>query len=51
MSDGSGMTVGCSSVSTFRIFHKDVKFVKRGIVYNVLGYFMLYMLIKVYLVS
>ena len=43
------MTVLCSSVSMFRIFHKDVKFVKRGIVDHVLGCFKLYILINVYL--
>ena len=39
MSDGCGMTVLCSSVSAFRIFGKDVKLAKLGIVENVLGYF------------
>ena len=50
MSDGSGTTVWCSSVSAFRIFGKDVKLAKLGIVENVLCYFMLCVLIQVYLV-
>ena len=49
VSDGSGMTVLCRSISMFHIFHKDVQFLKRGIVGNVLGYFMWYVLTKVYL--
>ena len=48
MSDGSGMTVLCGPVSKFRIFHKDVKFVKRAFVDNVLGHFILYVLMKLY---
>ena len=45
-SDGSVMTVVCSSVSDFRGFHKDVKFVKRAIVDNVLLNFILCVLTK-----
>ena len=51
MTDGSGMTVWCSSVTAFRIFRKNVKLAKLEIVENVLGYFMLCTLIKVYLVG
>ena len=51
MSDGSRTTVWCSSVIAFRIFGKDVKLAKLGIVENVLGYFILSILIKVYLVG
>ena len=50
MSDGSRTTLWCSSASAFRIFGKDVKLAKAGIVEDVLGYFMLCILIKVYLV-
>ena len=49
MSDGSGMTVLCSYISTFQIFYKDVKFVKRGIVDSVLGYVIMHILTKLYL--
>ena len=35
------MTVVCSSVSDFRSLLKDVKFVKRAFVDNVLGLFIL----------
>ena len=38
MSDGSVMTVLCSSVGDFRIFDKNVICVKGGIVDNALGY-------------
>ena len=51
MSDGSGTTVWSSSVSAFRIFGEDVKLAKLEIVENVLGYFILSILIKVYLVG
>ena len=51
MSDGSRMTVLCSSVIAFRIFGEGVKLAKLGIVEDVLGYFMLCILIKVYLVG
>ena len=51
MSDGSRTTVWCSSVGAFRIFGKGVKLAKLGIVEDVLGYFMLCILIKVYLVG
>ena len=40
-SDGSVMTVACSSVSDFRSCLKDVKYVKRAFVDNVLGPFIL----------
>ena len=43
--------VWCSSVSAFRIFGKGVNMPKLGIVEDVLGYFMLCILIKVYLVG
>ena len=43
--------VWCSSVSAFHIFGKGVKLVKLGMVEDVLGYFMLCILIKVYLVG
>ena len=46
MSDGSRMTVWCSSVSAFRIFGEGVKLAKFGIVEDVLGYCMLCILIK-----
>ena len=45
-SDGSVMTVVSSSVSDFRSFHKDVKFVKRAFVDNVLVHFILCVLTK-----
>ena len=51
MSDGSRTIVWCSSVSAFRIFGKGVNMPKLGIVEDVLGYFMLCILIKVYLVG
>ena len=51
MSDVSRTTVWCSSVGAFRIFGKGVKLAKLGIVEDVLGYFMLCILIKVYLVG
>ena len=44
----SVMTFVCSSVNDFRTFHKDVKFVKRAFVDNVLGHFILYVLMKLY---
>ena len=40
-SGGSVMTVVCSSISEFRTFHKDVKFVQRALVDNVLVHFIL----------
>ena len=43
------MTVLCSSVSNFRIFDDNVICGGRGMADNVLGYFMLYILTKVYL--
>ena len=51
MSDGSGTTVWCNSVSAFRIFGKGVKLANLGIVEHVLGYFMLCILMTVYLVG
>ena len=45
-SDGSVMTVVCISVSDFRSFHKDVKFVKRAFVDNVPVHFILCVLTK-----
>ena len=51
MSDGSRTTVWCSSVNAFRIFGEDVKLAKLGIVEDVLGYIILCILIKVYLVG
>ena len=39
-SDGSVMTVVCISVSVFRSFHKDVKFVKRAFDDNFLVHFL-----------
>ena len=39
MSDGSGMTVLCLSVSKFYIVHKDVESVKRALAANVVVYF------------
>ena len=51
MSDGSGTTVWCNSVSAFRIFGKGVKLANLGIVEHVLGYFMLCILINVYVVG
>ena len=41
MSDGSGMTVLCISVSKFRIVHKDAESVKRALAANVLVHFIL----------
>ena len=46
MSDGSGMTVLCLSVSKFYIVHKDVESVKRAPAAYVLGHFILYVLTK-----
>ena len=43
MSDGSGMTVLCISVSKFCIVHKDVESVKRAPAANVVVYFLLCM--------
>ena len=43
MSDGSGMTVLCISVSKFRIVHKDAESVKRAPAANVVVYFLLCM--------
>ena len=51
MSDGSRTTVWCSSVSSFHIFGEGVKLAKLGMVEDVLGYFMLCILIKVYLLG
>ena len=45
-SDGSVMTVVCSSVSDFRTFPKDVKFVKRAFVDNAQVHFILCVLTK-----
>ena len=45
-SDGSVMTVVCSSVSDFHGFPKDVKIVKRAFVDNVLVHFSLCVLTK-----
>ena len=39
MSDGSEMTILCSSVSKFCIVHKDVESVKRALAANVVVYF------------
>ena len=44
MSDGSGMTVMCISVSKFCIVHKDAESVKRALAANVLVYFHFYVL-------
>ena len=43
------MTVLVASSACFIFSYKAVKFVKSGIVENVLDYFMLYIVIKVYL--
>ena len=51
MSDGSEVTVLCSSVSKFCIFYKDVICVKRGMVDNALVEFILYVLMKLYSVG
>ena len=51
MSDGSRTTVWCSSDIAFRISGEGVKLAKLGIVEDVLGYFMLCILMKVYLVG
>ena len=40
MSNGSGMAVLCSSVSKFRIVHKDVESAKRVPAANVVVYFL-----------
>ena len=45
-SDGSVMTVVSGSVSDFRSFHKDVKFVKRAFVDNAQVHFILCVLTK-----
>ena len=45
-SNQSVMTVVCSSVSDFHSSHKDVKFVKRAFVDNVLVHFILCVLTK-----
>ena len=43
MSDGSGMTVLCVSVSKFRIVHKDAESVKRALAANVVVFCFLFM--------
>ena len=49
--DGSVLIVLCSSVSEFRISDENVVCVGRAFDDDVLGYFMLYIVIKVYLVG
>ena len=46
LSDGSGITVLCSSVTKFHIDHNDVEFVKRAFAADVLVHFILYVLMK-----